>query len=673
MAVLQMQHIAICALKKDRKAVLELLQRRGVVEISDDIAEDEVFHKADVSASRNIFEKNAQTADHALEVLQQYLPEKKSMLSSLNGKTPVTVDRYNEIAKRQDTVMTSANRILALTRQIAENKASLLKLEAQIESLNPWLTLDVPMNFSGTEQTAAFVGSIGEPLSLDAVYLRIAEHAPQLEAFSAEVISQDSNQTCLFIICLREDLAQMEEALRESGFSRPAQIIKDMPAERMKKLQEKSSMLANETLSLEEEIRGFADCRSDLCLVSDYYRTRAEKYGVLSRLVQSKKTFILTGYIPACAADELKTELEETFELSVDYTDLSKEEEPPVLLQNSKIPAAVEGVVASYGLPGKEDMDPTTVMSFFYYAFFGLMLSDAAYGLIIFIACFILLKKFRNMEVSMQKSLRMFMYCGVSTMFWGIMFSSYFGDVVDVVSSTFFGHPVSIPAVWFVPLNEPMRMLLYALLFGTIHLFTGLAMKGYILLRDRKYLDFLCDVVLWFCLLIGLLIMLLPSSLFASIAQMEIVFPAVVNAFGKVLAIGGAIGICLMSGRANRNWGKRIALGAYDLYNITGWLSDVLSYSRLLALGLATGVIASVINQMGSMIGNSFFGVLAFIVIFIAGHCLNLAINLLGAYVHTNRLQFVEFFGKFYEGGGRPFNPFRTNTKYVNIKEEMKS
>ena len=113
-----------------------------------------------------------------------------------------------------------------------------------------------------------------------------------------------------------------------------------------------------------------------------------------------------------------------------------------------------------------------------------------------------------------------------------------------------------------------------------------------------------------------------------------------------------------------------IALGAYDLYNITGWLSDVLSYSRLLALGLATGVIASVVNQMGSMGGKSIGGVILFIVVFVIGHTFNMAINLLGAYVHTCRLQYVEFFGKFYEGGGQPFQPFKLKTKYVDIKEE---
>ena len=186
-------------------------------------------------------------------------------------------------------------------------------------------------------------------------------------------------------------------------------------------------------------------------------------------------------------------------------------------------------------------------------------------------------------------------------------------------------------------------------------------------------MDALCDVGFWALLLTGLILMLVPSDLFASMFQMEVVLPEFINVLAKAMAIVGAGGILLMSGRGQKNkWGLRIALGAYDLYNITSWLSDALSYSRLLALGLATGVIASVFNQMGSMFGDGIIGMIIFIIVFIVGLIFNLALNLLGTYVHTCRLQYIEFFGKFYEGGGRMFNPFRSNTKYVDIKEETR-
>ena len=298
------------------------------------------------------------------------------------------------------------------------------------------------------------------------------------------------------------------------------------------------------------------------------------------------------------------------------------------------------------------------------------MLSDAAYGLIMTIGCFILLRKYRNMEPGMKSMLTMFFYCGISTTFWGVMFGSYFGDAPTVIAKVFFNKDFVIPAVWMVPLENPMRMLIFCFLFGIVHLFLGLGLKGYSLLKDKKIVDFICDVVFWFMLLLGLLFMLLPSDLFRSIAQMEFNFPPTVKLLAKIFAIVGAAGIVLFAKRDSKNIGVRVALGAYELYGATSWLSDVLSYSRLLALGLATGVIASVINQMGSMMGSGVGGTIVFIIVFLLGHALNLAINVLGAYVHTNRLQFVEFFSKFYEGGGHAFKPFTTPTKYFKITED---
>ena len=181
---------------------------------------------------------------------------------------------------------------------------------------------------------------------------------------------------------------------------------------------------------------------------------------------------------------------------------------------------------------------------------------------------------------------------------------------------------------------------------------------------------FISDILSWFMMLTGLVLMLLPSDLYGSIAGTAYQFPAWLVAFSKILAGGGALIILVMSGRSKKNWALRIALGAYDIYGVTGWLSDLLSYSRLLALGLATGVIANVINLMASMVGGGPLGLILFAVVFILGHSLNIGINLLGAYVHTNRLQYVEFFSKFYDGGGRAFQPFGRQYKYIQIKED---
>lgn len=670
MAVLQMQRISICALKKNRKAILERLQELGAMEIDIQLEDDSGYVKMDVSNSKATFEKQAQVADRALEILQQYAPEKTGMLASLAGKPLIDRELFGKVTQNQDNFMETARRIVALDKQIAEQKANALKIQNQMEALVPWMGLTVPVSFSGTRKTSVLIGTIAGGSSLEEIYGLIARFAPEVDAVDAQVISTDKDYTYLAVVCLTKDVQMVEEALRAGGFAKPASAVNKVPAEYQKELQAEMDASVQAAENLEKEIAEYAGSRQDLRLVSDYYRIRAEKYEILGQLPQTVNTFALSGYVPAYQAEKVVREFSEKFDAVVEIEQMKEEEEPPILLKNNRFSESVEGVLASFGLPGKGEMDPTFFTSIFYVFLFGLMLSDAAYGLIVSLACGIVLIKCPRMEKNMRKSIQLFFWCGLSTLVWGVLFGGYFGDVIDVASETFFGHKVSIPALWFVPLNEPMRMLLYSMLFGVIHLFTGLALKGYICIRDKRYVDFVCDCVLWFLLLIGLLGMLIPSDLFAGIAGQKIVFPAAVSAGAKWSAIIGALGILLMSGRANKNFGVRIALGAYDLYNITGWLSDVLSYSRLLALGLATGVIASVVNQMASMGGKSIFGVIVFILVFLVGHTFNIGINLLGAYVHTCRLQYVEFFGKFYDGGGRAFNPFNLKTKYVDIKEE---
>ena len=670
MAIVQMQRINICALKKNRKAILERLQELGAMEIDIQLEDDSLGEKQEVASSRALFERRAQTADQALAILNIYVPEKKGMLDSLAGKPLVEKELFEKAAENQDQYMATASRIVTLDKQIAESKAAVLKVQNQVEALAPWLSLTVPVSYTGTQKTAVLIGTMPNPQDQQSILNLLAGAVPDVEAVDVELISTDKDFTYLAVICMKQDAGKVEEVLRTGGFSKPSSPVQKIPEEYKKDLEAEIAKTQEQVKQLESELAECAVSRHELELISDYYRTRAEKYRILGEIPQTASTFAISGYVPAAKADAIVKELSEHYGAAAETEGIKEEEEPPVLLHNNRFSESVEGVLASFGLPAKGEIDPTFFTSIFYVFLFGLMLSDAAYGLIVSLACGIVLLKFPRMETNLRKSVQLFFWCGLSTLFWGVLFGGYFGDALDVISETFFGHKISIPALWFVPLNEPMRMLLYSMLFGVIHLFTGLALKGYMYIRDHKYMDFVCDVIFWYMLLLGLIGLLIPSSMFAGIAGKQIVFPAALNAAAKWSAILGAVGIVLFSGRSSKNPALRIALGAYDLYNITGWLSDVLSYSRLLALGLATGVIASVVNQMGSMGGKSIGGVILFIIVFVIGHVFNMAINLLGAYVHTCRLQYVEFFGKFYEGGGKPFEPFKLKTKYVDLKEE---
>lgn len=671
MAVIPMRRVNICALQKDRKGILKTLQRLGVIQVSDIPINDSVFEKTDTSAQRATFEKNVSQCAEALEVIDSYVPEKKSLLSSLHGRQRLSEDEYETYANEHPEVMRVAYRLTALAKEIAEKKAENIKLSAQMEALTPWLSLPVSLRYQGSKTFYVFTGAIAGEQTLEAIYERLALRAPDLADMHIEIISKSKEQTCILAACHREDAALFEDALRAEGFARPASHPKLVPAEEKERIVKQIEDNKAAIRDAEEEICTYAGMRRALRFIMDYFTMRSEKYEALDSLLQSKHAFVLSGYIPAPAVETLEKTLTRDYEVDISVTEPDEDEEVPVLLKNNAFTAPVEGVLESFSLPGRGDIDPTSIMAIWYYVLFGLMFSDAGYGLLLVLGCSFALLKFKDMENSTKNTMRLFLYCGISTMFWGIVFSSYFGDALNIITKTFFGREIGIPPLWFSPLEEPMRMLMFSLAVGVVHLFSGLAAKLYALLKARQFKDALYDVVFWYLLVGGGIVFLLSTSVFIEIAQLDFILPSAVGTAGAVAAGIGAVGIVLTGGRESKNPVKRLLKGAYALYNVTGYLSDILSYSRLLALGLATGVIASVVNQMGAMGGKGPVGIILFILVFLIGQAINFGIELLGAYVHTNRLQFVEFFGKFYDGGGEKFKPFAVHTKFFKFKEDI--
>ena len=670
MAVVSMKRLELCGLKRDRKEILELLQKRAVVEVEPSEEGEELFAKADTSGQCQEFLDNARLLEQAVELLDHYAPPKKGMLSALAGRTPVTQRQFDGLWKQAPALLGTAKELLALGKERTDGTAQILRLEAQVESLKPWLTLDIPMNLRETESTRVFLGAFPQELDEAALKNSLARLLPQVAGIEAEVLSSQPQQTCVFVVCCKRDAPRVEEALRSLGFTYPSLVTEQAPQQQAKQLEQEIQQARQRNQQLEKEIAARAEVRQDLLLAADYYGARAEKYRVLGELWQSPHAFWLTGYLPASDAPGLLSELEGRFSLWAEAVEPGPDEDPPVKLKNGFFTEPVEGVVEGYSLPGKFEVDPCRVMAFFYYVLFGMMLSDAAYGILTVIGSGAALKLFPNMEQKMQRTLRMFLFCGISTTVWGVLFGSYFGDAIPVIARTFFHTEVTIPALWFEPLSDPMRLLIFSFGVGVAHLFTGLGVQFYQLAKQRKYADAIYDVIFWYLLVGGLIVVLLSTEIFQNIAELPFTVPGPVVTVAGVLAGIGAVGILFTAGRESRNPVKRFLKGLYGLYGVSSYLSDILSYSRLLALGLATSVISTVFNQLGAMLGGSVVGAVFFLLIFLIGHSMNMAINLLGAYVHTNRLQFVEFFGKFYEGGGRAYQPFAANTKHFQIKEE---
>lgn len=671
MAMLQMQRIFIYGLRKDRKPILELLQRRGVIEVNGDIPEDNVFHKSDMSYAKSGFEKNIANAQEAVEILNGLVPEQKSLLAGLSGRQTVSTEEYHSFRNKYEATVKTAKEIIAYHKAIAENKAEILKLEANMEILKPWIRLDIPINFKGTKYTKSFIGSLPKEYSLEELYQVLAEYTP----LNIDIISSNKDQTCIFVLCQKEKAEKVYETLRANDFIHPDIVSDKAPAELLEELEKRIIEAKKNIEQAEESIKALAPYRKDIKFLQDYDKMRMDKYEVIGQLSQSKNLFILQGFIAEKDAKALEEELNRKFDLYVEFETPSQDEEVPVLLKNNGFARPLEDVVAGFSLPGPGEIDPTFMVSLFYYMLFGIMLADAGYGAIMVIGCGLALLKFgKTMEESLKNFIKMFLYCGISTMFWGIMFGSFFGDIVDVIATNFFGATKTpiLPPLWFFPVEKPMKMLVFSMLLGIIHLLTGVLVKTYQLIRQKDYISILYDCVSWFALVFSCVILLLSMEMITNIFSINIELPPMVAKVFGVIAIVSAIVIILTNGRESKNPFKRFLKGAYALYGITGYLSDVLSYSRLLALGLASGVIGNVVNKMAGMAGsNGPFGIVLFILIIVIGHVLNFAINILGAYVHTNRLQYVEFFGKFYEGGGRPFNPFQIKTKYYKVKEKL--
>lgn len=669
MAIVNMQKLSICAGKKHRKAILELLQSMEVMEIRTDGIEAEGLVKMDTQSAAGSFERNADALDEALELLKKYAPDGKKDGGLFAEKELITRRELDDVVKDHQKYVSDAKDVQRSAKDISECRGAIIKCENLRTALQPWLNLRIPLAGQRTKLAVALVGTVPGSVSESELYAAASREMRDPAPVSVSVISDVNNVTYMTAICLRRDEEQVEANLREIGFAKPALSVRGIPEEESEQCAADIKKYEEQIAQDEKAIAAYGGERGMFRIVSDYYRSRAEKYRLLGTIPQSENVFFLEGWVPERNAADLKKLLEEKFGAFVETEEKREDEIEPTLLHNNRFSEPAESVLESYGLPQHGRVDPTFIMSIFYVFFFGMMLSDGAYGIIITVLCAVLLKKHPRMARGTQKMLRLFFWCGISTAFWGFMYGGFFGDAPTVFAQTFLGYKGSeaiLKPLWFEPLANPMKLLVWCMLFGLIHLFTGLGIKGYEMLRAHDVVGFVSDIVSWYMFLLGLILLLLPTSLFESIAQVQFSFPPFVHTLSLVLTFGGMIIILLMSGRGRKNWALRIALGAYDIYGVTSWLSDVLSYSRLLALGLATGVIASVINMMAAMNGN----LIVFIIIFILGHTLNIAINMLGAYVHTNRLQFVEFFGKFYDGGGEPFRPFSLRNKYVEIKEE---
>lgn len=653
MAKQKMKKISLYAPREDRRQLLGLLQRLGILEIEEP-EETSGLVTEDSDAQAQTYERAAATIEQALAVLQEEAPASGGMLASLSGRREVSSAEFDRCEEKRNALIRDCHDILALHKQRGECWTEIIRIENLLGQLEPWAQLDIPLSCRGTKSTAAFIGAL--PASYDSLSLSdtLSEGEEELP-FEAEILSTGREQTCLFILCRKQDAKRMENKLRVLGFSRPPGATAELPRERQRELRVRRDALAEDREISHELIVRFAEKREELETLADYCRYRAERYRTIRQLGHTRHTVVITGYIPANALTLLEEKLKDRPVL-LEAADADPET-APVLLKNRAFSWPVESIVEMYALPAAGDIDPTSLTSIFFYCFFGMMLSDAGYGVLLVLGTWFLIRKFRP-EPRMRRNLKLFQYCGISTIFWGLLFGSFFGDIATVVAANFFGQPnFQLPRL-FDPVQEPVLLLVISLGLGFLQIMAGLGAKLYVQWHNGDRWGAIFDAGFWMTTLLG--VALLAAGAFIA---------PVLSTVGVVVAVISLAGLVLTQGRAKKGPMKLIS-GLASLYDITGYASDLMSYSRLMALGLTTGVMASVFNKLGGMAGGGVLGAIVLLLAFVIGHAINFALNALGAYVHTIRLQYVELFSKFYEGGGRPFQPFGMKGQYVRFKED---
>lgn len=654
MSIVKMQKLTVIGHDSIRNDLIHDLITLGVLEIT---SQEEKFQsgsewkplvKSDANeAAVRRYDNWISKANLALETLDKYSSEKKPLLRT---RKLVSRSEFNQIIKDHATIEKQVEVITGLADQLNQLAASQNKIESTRVSLLPWKDLDIPLQIQNTREADLLLGTI--PATADVAALE-AELSSVEDLCFYQFVSRDTEQHYLYLICHRQIRTNMDDILKSYGFSKSSLgAMEGTAAENIALLEHELTKLSESREQVIASIRSEEIYKEAIQFLHDDLMINRSKAQIRSRLLVTQKAFYLEGYVPKRLSRKVG-ELLEAKECYYETRDPEPGEEFPVLLENGRFSSPFEAITRLYALPDSKAIDATPFFSIFYAIFFGLMLGDAAYGLMLVIATYIVQKKFR-LEGTIAKMMKMFFYCGFSTIFWGLAFGSVFGDVVAVVSRTFFNSEVLVPALWFNPMEKPMQLLYFSFLLGGIHLFLGMGLSGWMMIRDGRPLDALFDIGFWYALLIGVALIVLGFA----------------APLGNYLAILGVAGILLTGGRSKKGIIGKLLGGLGSLYGITSYISDLLSYSRLLALGLATGVIASVVNTLGSLGGSGLLGAIIFLIAFIVGHGYNVAIGMLGAFVHTCRLQYVEFFGKFYESGGEAFEPFYENTKYIQISKE---
>ena len=657
MAIVKMSKFDLVVFAEQRAKVLKKLQKFKEVNFVDIELHDEngelskdavegVTKYVNNEELTHIDERLYQLSN-AISLIKKYDERKTRLRDVIHGNENYTFDELAKKALTYDWKKVSSE-LNKIGTQYSQIKSEISKKYMRYDEIDLWERLDVnPKELKNLKKVNTFLGTV--PIKLKGSFIDGISELNKTYYEELKIVKDEVYYLAISSIDESEK-QKLAEVFRNSSFTVENLDIDAVPQDYKNELQKEISELKKEKRRLKAQIKTYSEDLTDLQAVYEYMQNKKLRIVESEKLAQTENTILIKGWIPTEKVSEfekvIKDEAGDNYYLT--FTDADRDDATvPIKLKNGKIASTFENLTGMYAYPRYNEIDPTPLFTPFYILFFGMMGADVGYGLVLLLATMFVLKVV-NLSSQMRKSIKFFFYLSFSVIFWGLLYGSYFG--------------ATIPGMWRLvdPASQYNDLLIGSIVFGVVHIFVGLAIKAYMLIRDGKSLEAVYDVLFWYMALIGGMLFLIFKLMNLS---------AVVANVSMWVMIAGMAGIVLTGGREAKGVGAKLGGGLYSLYGISSYVGDFVSYSRLMALGLSGGFIASAINMIAGMIGGNWFGMIFIPVILIAGHLFNMFLSFLGAYVHTSRLMYVEYFGKFYEGGGKPFKDFRTENKYINLDD----
>ena len=663
MAVASVKKVELYVHRASVDEVLAVLQERGICELSaaEKNAEDALPARAEEKGRD--YAASLSDVNYLVRYLAPWYHDPVGSLGRMLGeRDDVSVQALAEVAEKCDAGA-MAEEVRGRERRLTELRSEVQQIEALSRALDGLSAFKPPLSMvtEGSRLVAGFLGT-GRAENLrewkDAVEAALGADV-ECELFVPENGKQTAPWVSAFY--LREAEGTLSEACLKHSVTKidlPSSLTGTV-AEEQEKLAARLKELGEEEKTCTDWLADFAQKHMDeIRKTGDYLTIMKARQDAKDESERTEQVVLLQGWVPVHREAELRAALapfEKTAALRL--FDPAEGDEPPIVLENTGCAKPFEMLTMLYGAPVYGSVDPSFPMMPFFLLFFGMCYADAGYGIVITAIAMYFLKKYQKMPDNIRQALKMVKYCGIATIIFGAVTGSWMGDMIDAFPFLAFLRPVKNFFTLLEPMKDPMLLLGISLALGIVHIYFGICLAAWANIREKKYFAACADQGGWLVLLTGLLIFGAGSFKAPELAP-----------FGKWMAITGAVILVLTQGREKKGIFSKLISGCLSLYNVTSYLGDVLSYSRLLALGLVGGAVAMIINLMSSLCGGTaYVGWILALLIFFGGHVFSMVINILGAFVHPLRLQYVEFFGKFYSSGGAPFTPFRYKTDYVNV------